>query len=107
MKDQTIKEAVKRELANGNWMFGGILAMNVGLPLKHKAEVVGRRLREYESGKGSNGACEKFLVKRFVPNPNGKGAPVVQYKLLFPVYESYKAELPRHSVLGNQLSMSF
>ena len=80
---KTIPEAIKERMANGEWFFGGTLEGDVGAMTQHKASIVGRRLREHESGKGSDGKpCEKFLEKRKVTNPKGKGASVVQYRLI-------------------------
>jgi len=82
MKPDTIKTGILEYLSHGNWQYGGTIGTDVGARLKHKAEIIGRRLREYESGKGSNGKpVERILEKQLVPNPNGKGSPVVQYRL--------------------------
>lgn len=82
MKPDTIKQGVKDFLADGEWRYAGSIGAEIGARLKHKSSIVERRLREYESGKGSDGnACEKLLEKRYVSNPSGKGPKVVQYRL--------------------------
>ena len=82
MHEETINEAVKEMLADEAWRYGGTISGEVGSKTKHKSSIVERRLREAYRGMRGKVPCEKYLDRRYVPNPNGRGAPVVQYKLL-------------------------
>lgn len=80
-KPLAIMPYVKEYLSLGKWLYGGLIARDVGAHTKHKESCVERRLREYSTGKQANGhRCERFLERRYVKNPDGYGI-VVQYRL--------------------------
>lgn len=69
---ETIVEVLhEREQQKSFWIYGGELARAVAGILKKKESNIERRMRE----------MDEELEQRYVPNPNGKGCPVVQYKL--------------------------
>lgn len=79
MEKTTIPSSIVEYLTQewGNWTFGGPISRHVAIIHNCKEEIVSRRLREMASETEEN----PRLIKRLVTNPNGKGAPVIQYRL--------------------------
>lgn len=74
----TIPKSIHDYLKGKEWMFGGKIARDVAGITEHKESVVERRLREMTEDKEDTPA---LLEKRLIANPNGKGLPVIQYRL--------------------------
>ena len=83
METKTIHQGMKEYFVMGQWIYGGTAEIDLCVRLQHKAAIISRSLeRSGRVGKDRGGRpCEKFLEKRMVKNPNGKGQ-VVQYRLI-------------------------
>jgi hypothetical protein len=73
----TIKQAVIKYLEGKDWRFGGEICRELAYDLKHKEAIIERHGLRSDLVKGDN----PVILKRFVDNPSGKGAKVLQYKL--------------------------
>ena len=77
-----IHPQIKEWFSQRGEVFGGTAEIELAIKLKIKPSNVSRALREASSGKDRGGRpCEKYLEGWLVPNPKGKGADVVKYKL--------------------------
>lgn len=77
MNNETIKSALLLYLRGRDWTYGGTICRDLGPALGHKEAVIERHGLRSQLVKGDNSLIEK----RYVDNPNGKGAKVLQYRL--------------------------
>lgn len=75
MNTETINYALVKYMDGRDWTYGGTICREVGYTTGHKESVVERH--------GLRGRLVKdgTLEKRFVDNPNGRGAKVLQFRI--------------------------